>query len=118
MPVRALFDRAHSARALQKLYLGNLDGERDWGYAPEFVEGIWRMLQQDEPEDFLLATGETHSVREFVERAFAKWAWTGAATSKWTRNIIGPQKLTGWKVIPRRRERNSAGRRQPNFATW
>ena len=47
----------------EKLYLGNLDDERDWGYAPEFVEGIWRMLQQDEPEDFLLATGETHSVQ-------------------------------------------------------
>jgi GDPmannose 4,6-dehydratase len=55
-----------------KLYLGNLDGERDWGYAPEFVEGIWKMLQQEQPEDFLLATGETHSVREFVERAFAE----------------------------------------------
>ena len=56
----------------EKLYLGNLDGERDWGYAPEFVEGIWRMLQRDEPEDFLLATGETHSVREFVERTFSE----------------------------------------------
>jgi GDPmannose 4,6-dehydratase len=54
-----------------KLYLGNLDGERDWGFAPEYVEGIWRMLQQAEPEDFVLATGETHSVKEFVERAFA-----------------------------------------------
>ncbi|MGA8407622.1 MAG: GDP-mannose 4,6-dehydratase [Candidatus Acidiferrales bacterium] len=56
----------------EKLYLGNLDGERDWGYAPEFVEGIWSMLQQDQPEDYLLATGETHSVREFVERAFSE----------------------------------------------
>jgi GDPmannose 4,6-dehydratase len=55
----------------KKLYLGNLDGERDWGFAPEYVEGIWRMLQQAEPEDFVLATGETHSVKEFVERAFA-----------------------------------------------
>jgi GDPmannose 4,6-dehydratase len=54
-----------------KLYLGNLEAERDWGYAPEYVEGIWRMLQQPEPEDFVLATGETHSVREFAERAFA-----------------------------------------------
>lgn len=54
-----------------KLYLGNLEAERDWGYAPEYVEGIWRMLQQAEPEDFVLATGETHSVREFAERAFA-----------------------------------------------
>jgi GDPmannose 4,6-dehydratase len=55
----------------KKLYLGNLDGERDWGFAPEYVEGIWRMLQQAEPGDYVLATGETHSVKEFVDRAFA-----------------------------------------------
>jgi len=55
-----------------KLYLGNLDAERDWGYAPEYVEGIWMMMQQDVPEDFVLATGETHTVREFAERAFAE----------------------------------------------
>ncbi len=53
-----------------KLYLGNLDAQRDWGYARDYVEGMWRMLQQDEPEDFVLATGEQHSVREFVEEAF------------------------------------------------
>ena len=51
--------------------LGNLDAVRDWGYAPEYVEGMWRMLQQDEPDDFVLATGEGHSVREFCEAAFA-----------------------------------------------
>ncbi|HKV05087.1 MAG TPA: GDP-mannose 4,6-dehydratase [Candidatus Acidoferrales bacterium] len=56
----------------QKLYLGNLDARRDWGYAPEYVEGMWRMLQQAQPEDYVLATGETHSVREFVELAFAQ----------------------------------------------
>ncbi len=55
-----------------KLYLGNLDAERDWGYAPEYMEGIWRMLQQPEADDYVLATGETHTVREFVERAFAE----------------------------------------------
>jgi GDPmannose 4,6-dehydratase len=54
-----------------ELFLGNLDAKRDWGYAPEYVEGMWRMLQQDESDDFVLATGETHSVREFVEAAFA-----------------------------------------------
>lgn len=54
-----------------KLYLGNLEAERDWGYAPEYVEGMWRMLQQTTPDDYILATGETHSVREFVEMAFA-----------------------------------------------
>jgi GDPmannose 4,6-dehydratase len=53
-----------------KLYLGNLDSKRDWGYAPEFVEGMWRMLQVDKPEDFVLATNETHKIREFVEEAF------------------------------------------------
>jgi len=54
----------------KKLYLGNLDAKRDWGYAKEFVEGMWLMLQQDEPDDYILATGETHSVREFLEVAF------------------------------------------------
>jgi GDPmannose 4,6-dehydratase len=53
-----------------KLKLGNLDARRDWGYAAEYVEAMWRMLQQDEPGDFVVATGETHSVREFVEIAF------------------------------------------------
>ncbi len=53
-----------------KLYLGNLDAQRDWGYAPEFVEAMWRMLQQDEPEDYVIATGETHTVRELCEAAF------------------------------------------------
>ena len=50
-----------------KLYLGNLDAKRDWGYAPEYVEAMWLMLQQDEPDDYVIATGETHTVREFVE---------------------------------------------------
>jgi len=55
-----------------KLFLGNLDAQRDWGYAPDYVEAMWMMLQQDEPEDFVIATGETHSVREFVQEAFGK----------------------------------------------
>jgi GDPmannose 4,6-dehydratase len=53
------------------LYLGNLDALRDWGYAPEYVEAMWQMLQQDEPDDYVIATGESHSVREFVEVAFS-----------------------------------------------
>lgn len=58
-------------RGLQdKLYLGNLDARRDWGYAKEYVEAMWLMLQQDKPEDYVIATGETHSVREFLEEAF------------------------------------------------
>jgi GDPmannose 4,6-dehydratase len=54
-----------------RLYLGNLDAIRDWGHARDYVEGMWRIVQQDRPDDYVLATGETHSVREFVEKAFA-----------------------------------------------
>jgi len=52
------------------LFLGNIDAKRDWGHARDYVEGMWRMLQQEEPDDYVLATGETHTVREFVEKAF------------------------------------------------
>ena len=65
-----------------KLSLGNLDAKRDWGYAKDYVEGQWLILQQDKPDDFVLATGETHTVREFVEAAFEevgiKLEWRGA----------------------------------------
>jgi GDPmannose 4,6-dehydratase len=64
-----------------KLYLGNLNAERDWGHARDYVEGMWLILQQDEPDDYVLATGEKHSVREFTELAFAhvgrKIEWSG-----------------------------------------
>lgn len=64
-----------------KLYLGNLHAKRDWGYAPEYVEGMWLMLQHHTPEDFVLATGQTHTVREFATKAFAELGinieWTG-----------------------------------------
>ncbi len=53
-----------------KLYLGNLDAKRDWGYAKDYVEAMWLMLQQDEPDDYIVATGETHSVREFLDEVF------------------------------------------------
>ena len=59
------------SRGLQdKLYLGNLDSKRDWGYAKDYVEGMWLMMQQDNPDDYVLATGETHTIREFCEEAF------------------------------------------------
>jgi len=54
----------------EKLYLGNLNSYRDWGYAPDYCEGMWRMLQQDKPDDYVLATGETHSVKEYLEETF------------------------------------------------
>lgn len=56
----------------ERLYLGNLDARRDWGYAPEYVEAMWRMLQQPSPEDFVIATGQTHTVREFASLAFER----------------------------------------------
>ncbi|MFA6469253.1 MAG: GDP-mannose 4,6-dehydratase [Bacteroidota bacterium] len=69
-----------------KLTLGNLNSKRDWGYAPEYVEGMWRMLQSDVAEDFVLATGETHEVRKFVEAAFNELGielrWEGEAENE------------------------------------
>ena len=59
------------ANLQDKLYLGNLDAKRDWGYAKEYVEAMWLMLQQDKPDDYVIATGETHSVREFLTEAFS-----------------------------------------------
>src|SRR6266699_292607 len=80
--------RAVAAIALgfqDKLYLGNLEARRDWGHARDFVEGMWLIVQQPEPDDYVLATGESHSIREFVEKAFARvgrriaWQGSGAA---------------------------------------
>ncbi|HTY10370.1 MAG TPA: GDP-mannose 4,6-dehydratase [Bacteroidota bacterium] len=82
----------------EKLSLGNLNAKRDWGYAPEYVDGMWRMLQLDHPEDFVLATGETHTVREFAEVAFAevgialKWEGDGPGEK-------GIDKKTGKTVV-------------------
>jgi len=70
----------------KKLYLGNLDALRDWGYAKDYVEGMWLMLQQQQPEDYVLATGEMHSVKEFVEKAFQvvgiTIAWRGEGVNQ------------------------------------
>ena len=67
-----------------RLYLGNLDALRDWGHARDYVEMQWRMLQQDEPRDYVIATGEQHSVREFVDLSANSWAWksTGKAMAR------------------------------------
>ena len=65
-----------------KLYLGNLDARRDWGYAPEYCEAMWRILQQDHPDDYVIGTGQAHTVREFVEEAFAY------ANLEWQRVVV------------------------------
>jgi len=76
------------------LILGNLNAKRDWGYAPDYVEAMWLMLQQDEPDDYVIATGEMHSVREFVEKAFEyvgmNIVWNGEGVSE-----VGIDKKTG-----------------------
>ena len=54
-----------------KIYLGNVEAKRDWGYAPEYIEAMWLILQQDKPDDYVIGTGETHSVQEFLEEAFS-----------------------------------------------
>jgi len=72
------------------LELGNLDSKRDWGYAGDYVEGMWRMLQQDKPDDYVLATGETHTIREFCELAFKETgitiSWSGTGVEEKGRN--------------------------------
>jgi GDPmannose 4,6-dehydratase len=81
-----------------KLILGNLDSKRDWGYAPEFVEGMWRILQAEEPDDYVLATNETHTIREFVEETFKvlgeEIIWTGTGL-----NEKGILKSSGREVV-------------------
>lgn len=70
----------------EHIELGNLDAKRDWGYAGDYVEGMWRMLQQEKPEDYVLATGETHSIREFCELAFSEigltLSWSGSGSDE------------------------------------
>ncbi len=82
----------------ESLKLGNLSSKRDWGYAPEYVEGMWRILQQDAPDDFVLATGETHSVREFVDAAAAaldmEIEWQGEGI-----NEVGVNKKDGKTIV-------------------
>ncbi|MDO8265882.1 MAG: GDP-mannose 4,6-dehydratase, partial [Candidatus Saccharibacteria bacterium] len=82
----------------EKLELGNMDAKRDWGYAGDYVEGMWRMLQQKTPDDYVLATGETHSIREFCELAFKEIGinivWKGSGE-----NETGVDEKTGKVLI-------------------
>jgi GDPmannose 4,6-dehydratase len=75
---------------LDKLYLGNLSAKRDWGYAPEYVQSMWLMLQQDKPDDYVIATGETHTVRDFCQQAFRELdielVWEGEGINEKARN--------------------------------
>jgi len=90
---------ARVSRGLQQcLYMGNIDAKRDWGYAPDFVQMMWMMLQQKAPDDYVVATGEMHSVREFIEKSFGhagiEIAWEGEGVKE-----IGKSKATGDIVV-------------------
>ncbi|MBT8763379.1 GDP-mannose 4,6-dehydratase [Desulfohalobiaceae bacterium Ax17] len=101
----------------KKLYLGNLDAKRDWGHAKDYVEGMWLIVQQDEPDDFVLATGEAHSVREFVELAFREvgieieWIGKGVQEKGVVRGIrrLEDEKLGRW-------EDERAGKEEDKFS--
>jgi GDPmannose 4,6-dehydratase len=95
----------------QHVYLGNLDAIRDWGYAPEYVEGMWRMLQADEPDDFVLATGGHFSVRDFVAAAFERAGLDWEEHVRFDERYLRPtevdalvgdaskaERVLGWKV--------------------
>ena len=116
-----------------KLFLGNLDAKRDWGHARDYVEGMWRILQQPEPDDYVLATGETHTVREFVERAFAEIGIddrlersrqsrsaastkrAAGASSRSIRVIFVRPRSISFSAIRARRSRNLAGSTRVTF---
>jgi GDPmannose 4,6-dehydratase len=106
--------------AQEKLFLGNLEARRDWGYAPEYVEAMWLMLQQDKPDDYVIATGETHSVQEFLEEAFScvglDWREYVSIDSRYYRpsevdalvgNAAKARRVLGWE--PRTRFRKLVG---------
>lgn len=96
---------ARIARGLQScLFLGNLEAKRDWGHARDFVEGMYLMLQQSNPDDFVLATGETHTVREFVEKAFQEIGitlqWEGSGVDEIGYEIIDTNKISNVSPVP------------------
>ena len=97
----------------KELVLGNLDAERDWGYAGDYVEAMWLMVQQDRADDYVIATGETHSIREFLDLAFAHVGITDwSPTSARTRACCGGRTSTRSSVTPRRHGSGSAGSRR------
>ena len=119
----------------ERLFLGNLNAVRDWGFAGDYVEAMWRMLQADSPDDYVIATGESHSVREFCEallrrsrpaapvarrRASTNRASTPRAACWWrsTRAICGRPTSPTSAATPPRPARNSAGNRPSNSTSW
>ena len=107
--------RAASAIKLglqNKLYLGNLDAKRDWGHAKDFVEAMWLMLQQDEADDYVIATGETHSVREFLDEAFGRLDLDWKQFVEIDRAISGRPRSICSSATLQKRDENSDGSRR------
>ena len=116
----------------EKLTLGNLEAKRDWGFAGDYVEGMWRILQQDVPDDYVLATNETHTVREFVEKAFAfrsagkaRASMRKATTPKpecfssmWQSSSIARQRSSFFGEIRQRRRESWAGSVRLDLPNW
>ena len=102
------------------LFLGNLDAKRDWGHARDYVEGMWLITQQPDPDDYVLATGETRSVREFVEEAFAqvskKIVWRGSGVDE--KGLFARPKSISWMATQRRRGKNSVGATRFHSTRW
>ena len=92
-----------------ELVMGNLDARRDWGFAGDYVEAMWLMLQQDEPDDYVIATGISHSVKDLIQAAFDHAGWTGKNTWPAIPNCSDPQKLTTCSETRPRQKRNSDG---------
>ena len=96
----------------KKLFMGNLEAKRDWGFAGDYVEAMWLMLQQDKPDDFVIATGETHSVREWIEECFTLLNWIGKNTWRRMPATCGRRRLTCcWSTPARPGRRSSCSRR-------
>jgi len=99
-----------------ELVLGNLDSHRDWGYAPEYVDAMWRMLQQDAPEDYVIGTGEAHSPREFVEIAFAHVGLEPADFVRFDAQYLRPAEVDSLLADPRKAHAQLGWKAQTPFA--
>ena len=106
------------AGTADQLYLGNLDAKRDWGYAPEYIEAMWLMLQQPEPDDFVIATGEMHTVRELCEIAFGLVGLDWERTSVSTSATSDRPRSMSCAATPARRERTRLARNGPASRSW
>lgn len=98
-----------------KLYLGNLDAKRDWGYAGDYVEAMWLMLQQDEPDDYVIATGECHSVREFLEETFSQLDLDWRDYVEIDPRYLRPTEVDHLQGIPQKPEENWVGNQKLIF---